>query len=215
MKKFKHYIIESTLGPLTHVMTYDPVGNHYLEHLYHAPIPTQNGTSNLWITHMEQPAGKSKKAHGFNFSISKNTTPEVFERGKQELILKHEKEKPQLTPFGNIIRPEITPFTVMNHIRENNIDMNDDRLGDYYSATYHGPLTMLHVMRHMQNIVEKIPSGHMLSVSPVGDTVTDRVKKAKAYTAIMNNWKKIGLVKPIRRRSDDIFFNLDISAKKI
>jgi hypothetical protein len=180
MKTFKRYLLESNQSELTHVMSgplNDMMGDDSSEHAYHASMPSTSGSTNLWISHVERPLGSQnleEPHHELHFSISDTLTPDAFHRQRMELENKGDRRSKEPCQICYSIPGE----------RENQ-----------YSTSFRGPSTMFHVLRHMQSIIEKIPSGHKILINAASDDPKDTEKKATAYRAMAGRLERTGLVK--------------------
>ena len=191
MKSFREYITESELSPLTHVMSgsfIDPLFSSGqdtnkrigYEHAHHAVIPGKNGPTNLWITHLEN---SDKGEHDLHFSISNDVTPELFHRTRETMDRMGQKYD--------------SPHEVFHAVPG---EREWQEL-----LTYHGPTTMIHVMRHMEKILRKIPSGHTINVNAIGGSNKMYKKKINAYRSIAAKGEREGLVRVLPSESSSGF----------
>ena len=187
MKSFKQYIIESEQSELSHVMSgplYDGAGDDSVEHAYHASIPSdtsQSGHTNLWISHVVRPKGSMMypaKHHELHFTVSDSLTPDTFHARRTELESHeaHDMREKAKTPSE-------VAYSIPSE-KENQV-----------STKYHGPATMMHIMRHMHGILERIPQGDTILVSADSATPEDTQRKTNAYMAMARRGEKMGLVK--------------------
>lgn len=187
MKSFKQYIIESEQSQLSHVMSgplYDGAGDDSTEHAYHASIPSDtspSGRTNLWISHVVRPKGSLMlpwQHHELHFTVSDSLTPDVFHARRTELESHeaHDMREKAKTPSE-------VAYSIPSE-KQNQV-----------STKYHGPATMMHIMRHMHGILERIPQGDTILVSADSDNPEDTQRKTNAYMAMARRGERMGLVK--------------------
>lgn len=191
MKSFKQYIIESEQSQLSHVMSgplYDGVGDDSTEHAYHASIPSDtspSGRTNLWISHVVRPKGTRMipwQHHELHFTVSDSLTPDVFHARRIELESHeaHDMREKAKTPSE-------VAYSIPSE-KQNQV-----------STKYHGPATMMYIMRHMHGILERIPQGDTILAGADSDNPEDTQRKTNAYMAMARRGERMGLVKATRK----------------
>ena len=175
MISFRQYISEeeakANMPLLTHVMS-GPYGKKTMEHAHHALIPTtttRDGSSNknLWISHIEHP----NDTHELHFAISSHVTPQKFNETKEKML--GPKIRAPSDVFYSIPGEESKQMSIENH----------------------GPSTMIHVMRHMGTMLERIPKGHRIVIHTGSTNEKDGKRKTSAYRAMAGRAERHGMVR--------------------